>query len=155
MAAEIRDLATDRDLVLVEGAGGLLVRLDDTGATLADLARLLGAPVLVVTTAGLGTLNASALTCEAIRARGLSCAGVVIGAWPRTPELAALANLDDLAGYCSAPLLGVLPEGSGVLSPAEFLEVARCALAPELGGTWTQASASADRGEARGEMAQR
>ncbi len=34
--------------MLVEGAGGLLVRFDDQGATLADAAGLLGAPVLVV-----------------------------------------------------------------------------------------------------------
>lgn len=42
-------LAAEHDLVLVEGAGGLLVRFDDEGATLADAARLLAAPVLVVT----------------------------------------------------------------------------------------------------------
>src|SRR6187200_1778108 len=55
-------LAADHDLVLVEGAGGLLVRFTDAGAPLADVAALLGAPVLVVMTAGLGTLNAAALT---------------------------------------------------------------------------------------------
>jgi len=41
-------LAVEHDLVLVEGAGGLLVRFDDEGGTLADAARLLAAPVLVV-----------------------------------------------------------------------------------------------------------
>ncbi|WP_345205903.1 dethiobiotin synthase, partial [Streptomyces lavendulae] len=41
-------LAADHDLVLVEGAGGLLVRFDEKGHTLADAARLLAAPVLVV-----------------------------------------------------------------------------------------------------------
>ena len=55
-AAAARDLAADHDLVLVEGAGGLLVRMTDDG-TLADVAVLPGAPVLVVATAGLGTLN--------------------------------------------------------------------------------------------------
>ena len=51
--------SSDRDLVLVEGAGGLLVRFDDEGGTLADVAAALGAPVLVVARAGLGTLNAT------------------------------------------------------------------------------------------------
>ena len=70
-AAEyVAKLATERDLVIVEGAGGLLVRYDQAGSTLADLAVALGAPVLVVVAAGLGTLNHTVLTCEALsRAR--------------------------------------------------------------------------------------
>ena len=59
----------DRDLVIVEGAGGLMVRFDDAGSTVADVAALLGAPVLVVVRAGLGTLNHAALTCSVL-ARG-------------------------------------------------------------------------------------
>jgi len=50
-------LAADRDLLLVEGAGGLLVRYDPGGTTIADLATKLNAPVLTVAAAGLGTLN--------------------------------------------------------------------------------------------------
>src|ERR1700733_5751039 len=84
-AGYIGKLAGSRDLVLVEGAGGLLVRYDSAGATLADLAAMLGAPVLVVTAAGLGTLNQTALTLEAIGARKLRLAGLGIGSWPREP----------------------------------------------------------------------
>jgi dethiobiotin synthetase len=127
---------TDRDLVLVEGAGGLLVRLDASGATIADLAAALGAGLLVVTTAALGTLNATALTCEAIAARGLATTGIVIGAWPARPGLAARANLSDLPAYAGRPLLGALPESIGRSAPPEFLTLARRSLAPELGGTW-------------------
>src|SRR5205823_5392954 len=57
----VRALADDYRLVVVEGAGGLLVRYDEDGRTVADLAHDLGAPVLVVARAGLGTLNATAL----------------------------------------------------------------------------------------------
>jgi dethiobiotin synthetase len=121
-----------RDLVLVEGAGGLLVRLDDDGDTLADAAAALGAPVLVVAEAGLGTLNATALTCEALRARGLECAGVVIGAWPEAPDLAARCNLADLPAYAGAPLLGRLPAGANALDRADFLAAAREGLAAVL-----------------------
>lgn len=74
-------LAASHDLVLVEGAGGLLVRFDADGHTLADAARLAEAPVLVVAQAGLGTLNATALTTLALRSYGLDSPGVVIGSW--------------------------------------------------------------------------
>ena len=110
--------------MLVEGAGGLLVRFDDTGGTLADVAARLGAPVLVVAQAGLGTLNHTALTVEALRSRALTCVGVVIGAWPAEPDLAARCNLADLPAVTGAPLLGALPAGSGGSNPAEFAAVA-------------------------------
>ena len=97
------------DLVIIEGAGGLLVRFDDEGGTLADVARLLHAPLIVVARAGLGTLNHTALTVEAIRKRGLTCLGIVIGSWPKDPDLAAECNLEDLAEI--APVLGRIPEG--------------------------------------------
>ena len=131
LADYIRGLV-DRDLVLVEGAGGLLVHLDAGGDTLADLAGELDAPAIVVARAGLGTLNASALTCEALAARGVECLGLVIGAWPAAPDLAAISNLDDLPTYTGSRVLGRLPEGSGTLAPEAFLEVAKAGLDSEL-----------------------
>ena len=136
----IDKLSRERDLVLVEGAGGLLVRYDPAGSTLADLAtalagRGLPAPVVVVAAAGLGTLNHTALTCEALRQRGLATAGVVIGSWPAAPGLADRENLADLPTAAGAPLLGALPEGAGALAPGDFLAAARNHLAPGLGGT--------------------
>ncbi|MFH8350176.1 dethiobiotin synthase [Streptomyces sp. NPDC018045] len=130
-------LAASHDLVLVEGAGGLLVRFDEQGATLADAARLAGAPVLVVAQAGLGTLNAVALTALALRTHGVDCPGVVVGSWPASPGLAARCNLDDLPRAAGAPLLGLVPEGSGRLPQAEFRAQAPGWLAPALGGTAT------------------
>lgn len=124
------------DLVLVEGAGGLLVRFDDDGVTLADVARVLRAPVVVVAEAGLGTLNATALTLEALAGRGIELAGVVIGSWPAEPDLAARCNVRDLETLAARPLLGTLPQGAGALDRSAFLEVAREGLAPQLGGAF-------------------
>jgi dethiobiotin synthetase len=124
----------DRDVIVVEGAGGLLVHLDAGGGTLADLALALDAPVIVVVRAGLGTLNHTALTCEALRARGVRCAGIVVGAWPDDPDLAATCNLDDLPVYAGAPLLGRLPAGAGALDPEAFLAVAKEGLIGPLNG---------------------
>jgi dethiobiotin synthetase len=128
IVAAVEQLA-DRDLVLVEGAGGLLVRLDRSDTTIADVAAGLDAPVLVVARAGLGTLNATALTCEALRARSLECAGVVVGSWPADPDLAARCNLEDLPEYAGAPLVGCLPEGAGALDREAFLRLAMEAFA--------------------------
>lgn len=124
LAETIGGLA-DRDLILVEGAGGLLVELDHEGGTLADLAAALKAPVLVVARPGLGTLNATALTCEALAHRDLDCLGVVLGSWPTAPDLAAECNVDDLPRYTGVRLLGRLPDGAGQMSAQEFLDVAR------------------------------
>ncbi|MFJ2055513.1 dethiobiotin synthase [Streptomyces sp. NPDC087908] len=136
VAEAARKLAAEHDLVLVEGAGGLLVRFDEDGGTLADAAALLGAPVLTVVPAGLGTLNSTALTAEALRARGIAQLGVVVGSWPDAPDLAMRCNLADLPREADAPLLGAVPEGSGALDPADFRAAAAGWLGPQLGGTW-------------------
>lgn len=129
-------LRLDHDLVLVEGAGGLLVRFDEDGTTLADLARGLHAAVLVVVGAGLGTLNHTALTLEAMAHRGLDLAGLVLGSWPADPGLAERSNVRDLETLAARPLLGAVPEGSGSLGREAFLQVARAGLGPQLGGAF-------------------
>ncbi|MFI5527497.1 dethiobiotin synthase [Kitasatospora sp. NPDC051853] len=146
-AAEAAALAADHDLVLVEGAGGLLVRYNPAGETLADMARATAAlglevEVLLVATAGLGTLNTTTLTAEALRARGLTSLGVVIGSWPAAPDLAMRCNLADLPTAAGAPLLGALPHGAP--DTPSFPALAASALAPALGGVWDAAQFTAD-----------
>jgi dethiobiotin synthetase len=129
-------LSAVHDVVLVEGAGGLLVRYDEEGSTLADAAALIRARVLLVAQPGLGALNATALTVEALAKRRLSCVGVVLGSWRGEPDLAERCNVVDLPEVAGAPLLGALPQGAGALSPAAFRAAAPDWLAPQLGGTW-------------------
>jgi dethiobiotin synthetase len=136
IAQEADRLAAGHDLVLVEGAGGLLVRFDEKGSTLADAAALLDAPVLVVVPAGLGTLNTAELTARELRRRGLRCPGMVVGSWPADPDLAMRCNLADLPDVAGVPLLGAVPHGAAALPPADFRRLAPGWLAPDLGGTW-------------------
>jgi dethiobiotin synthetase len=136
----VRGLEDAADLVLVEGAGGLLVRLNDLGETLADVAGGLDAPVLLVASAGLGVLNTAALSAEALARRGIPLAGTVVGAYPAEPDLAERTNLEDLPTVTGAPLLGVLPAGLGAAAPADLLATARCGLGPVLGGGWSPAA---------------
>lgn len=121
----VGELAAGHDHVLIEGAGGVLVRLGAEGFTLLDVAAALSAPLVVVADAGLGTLNHTALTCRAIEAAGARCAGVIIGSWPEAPDLATRCNLTDLPAVTGAALLGRIPAGAGGLAPAEFAAGAR------------------------------
>ncbi|WP_230209218.1 dethiobiotin synthase [Nostocoides sp. HKS02] len=137
VAESVKDLARDVDVLLVEGAGGLLVRLDGAGGTLADLGTCLheaGVTVgyLVVAAAELGTLNHTALTAEALASRGLPLLGVVIGSWPQQPGLAEEQNLVDLPAVAQAPLVGRLPAGAAALSPSDFRDAAPSWWHPDL-----------------------
>lgn len=122
-----RIVALDRRdcLTLVEGAGGLLVRLTDDDATLLDLAADLDAPLLVVTTTQLGTLNHTELTTRVIAAAGVACAGLALGSWPADPTAIELANRDSLPRVTGAPLLGHVPARSGSLPRDAFLDTVR------------------------------
>ncbi len=73
--------AASADRVLVEAAGGWRVPITKTGDTSA-LARLCGLPVVVVARAGLGTINHTLLTLEAIQRDDLQIAGVVLSVRP-------------------------------------------------------------------------
>jgi dethiobiotin synthetase len=123
-ADRIRVLAEFHDLVIVEGAGGLLVRLDTDGGTILDLAEQLTAEVYVVARAGLGTLNHTGLTVDAIRARDIEPRGLVIGSWPARPGLAETSNRHDLPRLTGVPIVAVLPEGAGELTREEFTRLA-------------------------------
>jgi len=124
-ARSITTIAGEADVVLVEGAGGLLVHLDNRGGTLADIGialRYKGFSVgyVLVASPSLGTLNHTALTGEALAARNLPLLGVVVGSFPGKPGLAEQSNLLDLPRTVKAPLIGHLPEGAGALAPDEF-----------------------------------
>ncbi|BBZ44461.1 dethiobiotin synthase [Mycobacterium parmense] len=112
-------------LTLVEGAGGLLVELAGGGVTLRDLAVDLGAAVLVVAAAGLGTLNHTALTLEALVSHDVSCAGVVIGSWPRRVGTVETSNREALARM--AAVRAALPAGAASMDGGEFADMSAAA----------------------------
>jgi dethiobiotin synthetase len=92
------------DTVIVEGAGGFCVPLNDHEDS-ADLARLLGLPVILVVGVRLGCLNHALLTAQAIRARGLAFKGWVANRIdPGMPV--ARENVSALTERIGAPLLG-------------------------------------------------
>jgi dethiobiotin synthetase len=102
-----RELAGQSDMVIVEGAGGFLVPLNDKQDS-ADLARELSLPVIVVVGMRLGCLNHALLTMRVIADYGLECAGWVANVLDYgMPELQQ--NIEALRRRVAAPLLGVIP----------------------------------------------
>ena len=104
-----RRLTPLADAVVVEGVGGFCVPLDDHCDT-ADLAVVLGLPVILVIGIKLGCLNHALLTAEAIAARGLKLSGWIANMIDPTMSRPD-ASIDALRARLGAPLLGILPWG--------------------------------------------
>lgn len=93
--------------VVVEGAGGLLVPIDDQAVSMATLALDLGLPLVIAAHPGLGTINHVQLTLEAARARGIPVAGIVLTPWPAEPSTIEADNRAFLAAHTGVPVLAL------------------------------------------------
>lgn len=122
LLAGFRDLAARHEVVVVEGAGGWEVPLAPN-YRISDLAADLGLPIVVVAGNKLGTLNHTLLTVEAIRAKGLVCAGIVLNQLEDEMDTAMITNkgvLEDLTGL---PLLEHIIHGQDFLDAEPFLNL--------------------------------
>lgn len=97
-------LAASYDHVLVEGSGGWEVPLLP-GRTVGDLAADLGLPAIVVVDNRLGALNHTILTVNAIRARGLECAGLILNHLADERDTASITNRAILEDWLHVPVL--------------------------------------------------
>jgi dethiobiotin synthetase len=102
-----RAAAGEGDLLVCEGVGGFLVPLAP-GYLIRDLAVELGLPVVIAASPGLGTINHTLLTIEAVRAAGLEVASVVLTPWPDWPMELERGNRDAIAEL-GAVAVKVLP----------------------------------------------
>jgi dethiobiotin synthetase len=108
IVAAYEALTADADLVLVEGAGGLLVPVAP-GVLMADLAARLALPLLVVARASLGTVNHTLLTIEAARRRQLRVAGIIFSGAVDSAGLDEATNPHAIATWGKTHILGALP----------------------------------------------
>lgn len=92
------------ECVIVEGVGGWLVPIKQDYCV-ADLAKQLGLPVLVVALNRLGCLNHTLLTIRSIAAHGLTCAGVILNAANQSADVASTTNEDILRKITEVPIL--------------------------------------------------
>lgn len=101
-------LASSHDLVIVEGAGGLLVPLAPD-LSVADLPVRLCLPLLIVARPDLGTVNHTLMTCECALSRHIRTLGIIINGQSCNPHGAEEYAPRLIASLSPAPLLGILP----------------------------------------------
>jgi len=118
----IRRRQAAADVLLVEGAGGLLVPIRD-GITYADLAARLGLPVLVVAANRLGTINHCALTARAAAAAGLTVLGFVLSQPSPEPDASTTSNTATIEDLTGMTCLGEIPHLDDPAHAGRFLQL--------------------------------
>jgi dethiobiotin synthetase len=108
--ARFQDLAQRHDHILVEGAGGWEVPLNEF-STMADFAQRLALPVIVVVNNKLGCLNHTILTVRNIQARGLTCAGLILNYVQEGRDAASISNRMVLEHFLNVPVLAEIMHG--------------------------------------------
>ena len=126
-----RALRARHDFLIVEGIGGLLVPLS-ARTTVADLAKRMGFPLLIVARPGLGTLNHTLLTIRCAQQYRLPILGVLFNEAERPPrdpmaQLAVRTNPDILERVSGVPVLGRVSFGQLDLRGAWLTAVSECA----------------------------
>ncbi|WP_428307017.1 dethiobiotin synthase [Lacipirellula sp.] len=115
------------EIVIVEGAGGLMSPLSDVDYNI-DLAAELGLPLVIVAANELGVINATLQTLITARTRAphLPIAGVVLNQATERPSDASLAsNAEELAARCDAPLLATISYGASTFDqPVDWFALA-------------------------------
>ncbi|HEY1923497.1 MAG TPA: dethiobiotin synthase [Tepidisphaeraceae bacterium] len=113
----IQTMCGESDVLIVEGIGGILVPVDRK-LTVLDIAVWLGLPTVVVARAGLGTINHTLLTVEALRHAQVEVAGVVINQYPtETPPAAEETNPRAIEKWGKVPVLCFVPRFNGPAIP--------------------------------------
>lgn len=98
------------DVTIVEGAGGLLVPVTEE-MTMAEIARLLDIPVIIVAATRLGAINHTALTVECAMARGILVAGIILNnlSGPGTSDISIAKNASAIERLTGVRILAEIP----------------------------------------------
>lgn len=109
-----RSILTGHDLVVIEGAGGILVPIKKDFFYV-DLIQRWNAPTLIVSRLGLGTINHTLLTVHLLKERGVKVLGVILNNTDGLGDLAARTNPDVLRQHLDIPVLGIFPHMKDLL----------------------------------------
>ncbi|MFA6294550.1 MAG: dethiobiotin synthase, partial [Victivallales bacterium] len=111
----------DLDILLVEGAGGLLVPLTEE-FLMVDLISKMGIPAILVTGAGLGTVNHTLLSIEAMKKRNLKIHGIVINKMPLHPGVVEKDNIKTIERMGEIPVIAVISEFDFLMKNKDFAD---------------------------------
>lgn len=100
-------LAAQHEQVLVEGIGGWETPLCH-GKTMADFAKMLALPIILVVGNKLGAVNHAILTAKSIAANGLTCHGIILNHISDEWDTASLTNKAVIEEFISIPVLAEL-----------------------------------------------
>ncbi len=113
----LRLMSAESEVMVVEGVGGVMAPLDERHTVL-DLARWLGLPAVIVARPGLGTINHTLLTIEALRREGVKIAGVVINRYPADGASIAEETAPRwIEKFGKVPVLAIVPDYPGLKRP--------------------------------------
>lgn len=139
IAESFRRFSVQFDVVIVEGAGGILVPIKKDYSML-DLAAELELSTIIVSRPGLGTINHTLLTAKAITDRDVDLLGFIISSFPRDPDTAERTNPQVIESIGKLDLLGVIPFLQGLSVEdgvtGNLKDISGAFLVPELGGTF-------------------
>jgi len=121
---KIRDcflkLAASHELVIVEGAGGVMTPVFENRLMI-DLIQFLETPTVIVTQANRGIVNHALLTMESLQRRGVAIAGFFINRFPARPTLSESTCAEVISSLSGIPCLGIVPELGESFSPSDLL----------------------------------
>jgi dethiobiotin synthetase len=123
--ASYETIANKYDPILVEGAGGWEVPIT-RNYFISDLAKDLNLPVILVAANRLGALNHILLTLSAIKAKGLTCAGIILNQLEDEMDTPMITNKGIIESLTDAPLLDHIIHNQDFISPELidlFLEI--------------------------------
>lgn len=130
--SQLKKLENKYDLVLVEGAGGLMVPMGDNWL-ISDLAKAIGYPLLIVARPSLGTINHSVLTVMAARQLGLNPVGIICNGYKANDDDPSIEkNPSMIEGFAKVPVLGRIPWMNHITSEL-LLQTFKKWISPELG----------------------
>jgi dethiobiotin synthetase len=115
------EISQKHDLIVVEGAGGVLSPVFEN-LLVVDIIQTLDLPVLVVSHAGLGTINHTLMTFECLKHRQISVLGFFLNQFPQNPNLSESTNAEIIASVSGVPHLGSIPELGDFFSQQDLIE---------------------------------
>jgi len=106
-----KSLQNSYDVVIIEGAGGLIVPLTRT-YTILDLIKDLSVPVLIVSRAGLGTINHTSLTVKSLKSHNIPIIGIILNYF--RGGIIEEDNKNIISTLNNIPIIGIVPFSNNI-----------------------------------------